>query len=318
MWKILELEPSLSNLRSLLEIEKLFPCQCPYGQMENIENSMNKQCVLSSGCMQSINKERGMWSHGCMPLNLICHRKMVNTENYLPYSRGGSGGSSGLSEEDRLVLQDEQAQLMYTTAISIAASFDCHLKPGVSTRGLGDCLIEACIDQFVQDCFEDLTENEKEPMYWRLRLADVLENNITAYKMYNIVKSKQARTKQQQWMHDWATLRKSGEFQCQAGDLMAPGLAMILHKNILVFNTCPNANSPITLHLAETLGGSTTTSIPILLCYDGMHYEGLLPVSDEDQNKTIELVRRYSPKRKTVSLSVICPIPGMNIEQKKE
>ena len=134
LWKILELEPSLRNLRSLLEMEKLYPCQCTYGRNEK------EQCIPSSSM------ERGMWSHGYMQPNKMCHKKMVHTENNLPYSRGGAGGSSGLSEEERLILQDEQAQMMYTTAISFAASLDCHLKPGVSTRGLGDCLIEACID----------------------------------------------------------------------------------------------------------------------------------------------------------------------------
>ena len=91
---------------------------------------------------------------------------------------------------------------------------------------------------------------------------------------------------------------------------MAPGLATILHKNISVFNTYPGAKSPITVHSAETLGGSTTTSIPTLLCYDRHHYEGLLPISEEDKYKTVELTKQYMSKKQAATLDIICPIPG--------
>ena len=133
---------------------------------------------------------------------------------------------------------------MYGTAISFAATIHCHLKPGISTRGLGNCFIEACIDQFLWNDFEDLTDSEKEPTYWTHKLADILEGNIPAYNMYNTVKG--AGNKNQQWKHDWETFRNSGEFHSQAGDLILPRLAMILHKNILVFNTFSDANNPIT------------------------------------------------------------------------
>ena len=109
-------------------------------------------------------------------------------------------------------------------------------------------------------------------------------------------------------------LRQPGQFQCQAGDLLILGLATILHKNILVFNTHCDAPKPVTVHLASTLGGSVTTDIPIILCYDKEHYEGLLPVAIEDQNNTIKLLKQYSPKSKKTTLSVICPIPGKELE----
>ena len=125
-----------------------------------------------------------------------------------------------------------------------------------------------------------------------------------------MVKSKGRGSKKQQWANDWVKLRQPGQFQCQAGDLVILGLATILHKNILVFNTHSDAPKPITVHLASTLGGSVTTDIPIILCYDKQHYEGLLPVTVEDQNKMIKLLKQYSPRSKKTTLSVICPIPG--------
>lgn len=240
-----------------------------------------------------------------------CKLQTFNKMNsYLPYSRGGVGGDTELRDEERLVEKEDQAQLMLSTSISIASTLGINLKPGVSTQGRGDCIIEACVDQFLQSDFEELTEKEKEPQYWRLKVADMVENNITAYSMYRMVKGKTKGSKQQQWTCDWAQLRKCGQFQCQAGDLMAPGLATVLHKNILVFNTHPDTTSPITIHLAATLGGSVTTETPIILCYNGYHYEGLLPVSSVDKKRTTELVRENSPRKPIRPLTVNCPIPG--------
>ena len=44
----------------------------------------------------------------------------------------------------------------------------------------------------------------------------------------------------------------------------------------------------LTVHLAATLGGKAIDNCPILLCYDGKHYEGLCPMSDEDERKVID------------------------------
>ena len=231
----------------------------------------------------------------------------------LVYSRGGTGSNQEMGDEDMLVCLEEKAQLIQTTAISYASSQGIHLRPGVSTYGRGDCIFEACIDQFLRPEFENLNEKELEPLYWRNKVADLVENNLTAYHLYRMVKSKGGGSKKQQWANDWVKLRQPGQFQCQAGDLLILGLATILHKNILVFNTHSDVPNPITVHLASTLGGSITIDIPILLCYNKEHYEGLLPVAIEDQNKTIQLLKQYSPKSKRSTLSVVCPIPGKTL-----
>ena len=135
-----------------------------------------------------------------------------NSSSYLPYSRGGMGGDIELKDEERLVQKEDQAQLMLSTAISISGALGITLRPGVSTQGRGDCLIEACIDQFLQSDFEDLSEKEKEPQYWRFKVADMVENNVTAYNMYRMVRGKGRGKggKQQQWTCDWAQLRNCG------------------------------------------------------------------------------------------------------------
>ena len=248
--------------------------------------------------------------YGLVPHNFTVNQVVKTNTECLLYSRGGIGGDMELREEERLAQQEIQAQMMLSTSISFAASLGINLRPGVATFGKGDCLIEACVDQFLRADFEDLMEQEREPQYWRLKVFDMVENNITAYNMYKITKPTRKGSKEKQWAQDWVQLRQAGQFQCQAGDLMAPGLATILHKNILVFNTHPQAATPITVHLATTLGGSTTTDVPILLCYDQKHYEGLLPLTSDDQTRTTEIVGSYFPKKATKPLNLVCPVPG--------
>ena len=246
---------------------------------------------------------------GCREEKVHFCQDEENESVKLPYSRGGAGGDMELGEEERLAQQQELSDLMLATAVSMATSLGVSLKPGVSTRGRGDCLIEACLDQFIRPQFENLTEEEKEPQFWRSKVAELVENNNKAYKMFKMIQTKSGITKKQQWTQDWAKLRQPGQFQCQAGDLMAPGLALALHKNILVFNTSPDAATPITVHMASQLGGSTTTDIPILLCYSDHHYEGLLPTSQQAQQRTVELVQQLSPQQREAP-DVICPEPG--------
>ena len=89
----------------------------------------------------------------------------------LVYSRGGTGNNQKMGDVEMLVCLEEKAQLMQTTAISYASSQGIQLQPGVSTYGRGDCIFEACIDQFLRPEFENLTEKELEPLYWRNKVA---------------------------------------------------------------------------------------------------------------------------------------------------
>merc|ERR1712074_313803 len=72
-------------------------------------------------------------------------------------------------------------------------------------------------------------------------------------------------------------------------------------KDILIFNTPwqtddANANSPISVVSSTQFDPSNErkTEIPIVLLYDGVHFESSIPVSEEDVQETIDLVRNYT------------------------
>ena len=217
-----------------------------------------------------------------------------------------------LEEEQRLIHQEHQTSQMKETAMFLAATLGVNLKPGVSSRGAGDCLIEACVDQFLRPEFELL--DELEPQYWREKMVDMMKDNEIAYKTFKPVKGK--GTKKKQWTNDWAKLMQTGQFDCQAGDLMAPALALVFQRNILVFNTDPGSLNSITVHLPTQLGGSASTNAPILLCYGNSHYEGLLPESYEDTQKTLQIIEQYQSNNVSNLLEVKCSVPRKKQTQK--
>ena len=71
------------------------------------------------------------------------------------------------------------------------------------------------------------------------------------------------------------------------------GIARGSHKDILIFNTNPNAADPIYVIQASKFGGFADSEIPVVLAYDQIHYESLHPVDQDDINKTKDLVNSY-------------------------
>ena len=186
----------------------------------------------------------------------------------------------------------QQTNLMTNKAMKIAASMELKVITDASGKCAGDFLIETCVSQLIRSQF-DLPDNF-DPQYWREKVVNTLQTNDLAYNLFTAQNGKE--TKIQQWNDNWKNMRESGQFNCQAGDLMAPGLALVLEKNILVINTDPNTQNIITVHLATQLGGIATSNIPLLLCYEKNHYVGLLPESDDDVKKTVEIIEKEKLK----------------------
>ena len=73
------------------------------------------------------------------------------------------------------------------------------------------------------------------------------------------------------------------------GDFVLPGIAHCIRKNILIFNTSPNAACPVQVVPASNFGRIANTNVSVCLAYYQSHYEPLVPSSSEDIAKTIFL-----------------------------
>ena len=80
----------------------------------------------------------------------------------------------------------------------------------------------------------------------------------------------------------------------KVSDLVLPGIAFTLKKNILIFYTNPRlSDHPITVYTPRFLHGEADCDVPLVYCYDGSHYEGLIPETIEDEQKCSRLVELW-------------------------
>ena len=81
-------------------------------------------------------------------------------------------------------------------------------------------------------------------------------------------------------------------FETNLGDICLVAAARAIHKNILIFNTNKLISiSPMTIICADHYeDGYITDNNPIILAYNGTHFESLETMSPEDDIRAIELV----------------------------
>ena len=66
------------------------------------------------------------------------------------------------------------------------------------------------------------------------------------------------------------------------------------HKDILVFHMANEAHSPIyTIRAEEYKGGIRDNINPVVVAYNGYHYESIVPMTNEDCIRSIKLVESY-------------------------
>ena len=86
----------------------------------------------------------------------------------------------------------------------------------------------------------------------------------------------------------WAEIRRDGVWNTPLGDLMPFCISFATKKRILILNCSSVLRVPLSIVEPEEFGQDHDCDIPILLAYNGNHYESVHPVSTDIQ-KTIEL-----------------------------
>ena len=174
---------------------------------------------------------------------------------------------------------------MVEKGISNAKSHGINVHHGVPNLADGDCAIESMIDGIsTQSCFEEVYEGT--PDFWRKKWFTEAED--LAFQYYD------AGLDQNEWKAAWDVLKNSKEYEYVLGDLILPTIAHCTRKDILVFNASPRAHSPIFVIEASTLGGNVAnTEIPVILVYDFSHYESLVPDTEVDIKKAVDLKRSF-------------------------
>ena len=101
-------------------------------------------------------------------------------------------------------------------------------------------------------------------------------------------------------------MKQPGVYEVPLFDLVPSGIAHCIRKNLLIFNTSPQAHCPIYVVPATAFGGNADSEVPICLAYNQSHYESLIPCSDLDIEKTIWLSKQVLEGKQFLTLMLIC------------
>ena len=213
----------------------------------------------------------------------IAGNKYFSRDNFWPYRLRGGADSIGIDEdvnepgiEDYFSSLHNSASLMVNKAIEDAKFHNINLYHGVPNMADGNCAFESIIDNITtRQCFGETYDGT--PDHWRFVWMSEIEN--IAFNDWH------GSMSMERWKAEFQILKHSRSYELELGDLVVPGIAHCTRKNILIFNTSEQAHSPIYVIPATTFGGTANTDIPVCLAYNQVHYEGLVPCSEEDIQK---------------------------------
>ena len=182
----------------------------------------------------------------------------------------------------------EPTKLMLSRAVASSRRHGINLVPERLNPASGNCSFEAVLfNNNDRSCFDDKYTFSVD-YYRRIWMTDmearVLDNNEWNCG-YTATELKAG----------FAEVKESGVYERGLfGDLILPGIAVGVHKRILIFNTNPNTpHDPVSVVCPKKFGGYTDSEIPLVLAYNLVHFESMHPSSREDIERTVNLTDSY-------------------------
>ena len=86
-------------------------------------------------------------------------------------------------------------------------------------------------------------------------------------------------------------MKKDRVYETELGDIALVAVSRAIHMDILIFNTNADISiSPVEIVSADQFEGGFRINInPIILAYNGIHFESLETLSPEDDKTAIKL-----------------------------
>ena len=173
---------------------------------------------------------------------------------------------------------DDPESLIIKRAVENAKAHGINVHAGVLNLGNGNCVFESIIDSInTRSSFHETIDGT--PDEWRRVWLEEVEN--VAYEEWNLGLTRD------EWAAEWSVLKSSRSYEFMLGDLVLPGIAHCIKKDVLIFNTSPIAHTPVYVITSSKLAGQANdTEVPICLAYDMVHYEPLVPDTENDVRHT--------------------------------
>ena len=176
---------------------------------------------------------------------------------------------------------------MVYTSIENAKFHGINVHQGNPNNASGDCAFEAVADNVSsRPCFNEIL-NSNAALNRRAWL------NKTEDLVYNFCGG--AGLSKSTFRKQWDELKQPGIYEHELGDYILPVIAHCTKKDILIFNTkVEGSNDPIYVVEASKLAGESANSkVPVLLAYNNVHFEGLIPNTKDDELETVKLKELY-------------------------
>ena len=185
---------------------------------------------------------------------------------------------------------DLRTPSIMTEGIALAAKYRIRLSPGCPNQSAGNCFIESIIDQInSRDCFH--RKLALSPQYYRVIWMNITESLARCSAYYPGPYDEAA------WLNQWTKLRRNSQFDIEYfGDLMMKGVMHCVGKHALIFNI--NSQAPVNIIRGDQFGAEVDSCTPVILVYNGGHYESLVPVRERDVRRTEVLVKTWSELEK--------------------
>ena len=236
----------------------------------NVKSLVFSYCKQETKLEKSVTKCDGCFlNHFPSPNSLKCKLKRDrNTQKST--QRRLIGGATRVS-----------GRKMIIKAIAEAEKHGIKVHNTTPNSADGNCIFESVIDSINRrSCFQQSLPEL--PDHYRKRWLEEVES--IGYDKWNCGKTIA------EWKEEWSILKSSKTYEYDLGDLILPGVAHCIQKDILVFNISSMAgNSVFVIESSSFADRASDTEVPICLAYDLYHYEALFPNTEEDVIKTIKL-----------------------------
>ena len=170
--------------------------------------------------------------------------------------------------------------------IKIGAKHGITLEVGRRNKAQGDCLLESVIYS-VNDrkCFIEKLNSDVQS--YRERWCHEMKNNEVAEKAWC-----QSDAKVGDWSSGWEKMAQAGEWNVDLyADLMALAVACGSKKVLMIINT--QAEFPISVLNPREYGYEPDTGVPVIIFYNGQHYESAVPVTNADVEASVVLAENF-------------------------
>ena len=172
---------------------------------------------------------------------------------------------------------------MISSAVRNARQHGIKLEAGTPNPAAGDCAFEAAIlNNNERDCFREKFHMSAN-YYRRIWTTDMC--NRTIHSPWNTVS-------EAEWRDGWKKMSMPGTYEFDIfGDLVLPGIACGLNKYILIFKTdWRSFQDSVYVVDPRQFNVKPDTIIPIILAYNLVHYESMIPSTSKDLEICIKLV----------------------------